>query len=416
MVKKFFDIIPPERIEKKEQELTPAKKEKPFVPKKKRRILLKGSIFLVLSLFLIVLLGFFLFPKSEIEIKPKKFTITLQDKVVVDLNAENYSFENKVMPGSISEDERILERDFASTGKAVAEKKATGTIVVYNEYSTSPRSLVPSRFVSADGKLFWSTKSITIPGYKKEGGKIIPGEREVEVEAAKPGEEYNIGPSTFALPALAGSALYTTIYARSFSSMTGGAIGEVSQITGQDLKNAQDVLVKEAKELSREALSARLPLGYILLDETISQQVLEASTSAKAKDLADSFKYKTTVESSAFSFKKEHLDSFINSLINFNIKEDEKFLEDSLNISYSSGPVDLDSGSLVLEIKVQVQVYKNIDIQELKKALLGKTTTEAEMLLRSLEEISEFTLKNRPFLRKKIPEDMERVEVRLRVD
>ncbi len=416
MTKKFFDIIPPEKVEKREQVLPSVKEEKTVLPKKKKRTFLKGSIFLIISLPLVVLFGFFLFPRTEIEIKPKNFTITLQDSVVVDLNVGNYSFEDKVIPGRISEDEKILEKDFSSTGKAVAEKKATGTIVVYNEYSVSSRSLVPSRFVSADGKLFWSTKSITIPGYKKEGGRIIPGEREVEVEAAEAGEEYNIGPSTFALPALAGSALYTSIYAKSFSPMAGGSIGEASQITKQDLDNAQDVLVKEAKELSREALSSTLPEGFILLEETISQQVLEETTLAEAGDLADSFKYKATVKSSAFSFKKDHLDSFIKRLVDLNIKEDEKFLEDSLEITYSSGFVDLGSGRFVLDIKVETEVYKDIDVQELKKALLGKTKTEAELLLGSLEEIAEFTLKNKPFLRKRIPEDIQRVDVSIKLD
>lgn len=413
MAKKFFDIIPPDSA--------PAKniiQEKPVLPgkKKKRRIFLKGLIVLFICLFLVLILGFFLFPKTEIEIKPKKFTITLQDKVTIDLNAENYSFEEKIMPGSLSEDERILEEDFASTGKTTTEKKATGKIVVYNEYSTFSRSLVPSRFVSADGKLFWSTESITIPGYKKEGGKIIPGEKEVKVEAAKAGEDYNIGPTTFALPALAGSALYTTIYAKSFSPMSGGAIGEISQVTEQDLKNAQDALVKKAKELSKEALSTRLPIGFILLDETISQEILETTTEAKAKDLAESFKYKTTVKSSAFSFRKEHLNDFIESLINLNIKENEKFLEESLNISYSLESIDLTSGKLVLEIKAEVQVYKDINVEELKKVLLGKTKTEAKMLLKSLDEISEFSIKNRPFLRKRIPEDTQKVEVNVNLD
>lgn len=420
MAKKFFDIIPPDKIEERQevQEIQ-EKRERPVLPekiKKGKKLFLKSSIFLVVSLILVLLFGFFFFPNAQIEIKPKKFTITIKDSVAINLLAENYSFEDKIIPGSISEDERTLERDFVATGKTIAEKKATGKIVVYNEYSASPRTLVSSRFVSADGKLFWSTETITIPGYKKEGSRIIPGEKEVTVQAAEAGEDYNIGSTTFALPALAGSALYTTIYAKSFSPMSGGEIGEVLQITKQDLENAEDFLVKEAKDLGKEALSARLPVGFILLDETISQEILNVQTSVEEKDLLDSFKYKAEIKSSGFSFKKEYLDDFIKSLIDLNLKEDEKFLENQLKTSYSLQRVDLEEGKLILEIVIEAQIYKDINIEELKRALLGKTKTEAEMLLRSLDSISEFNLKNKPFLKKRLPEDIDKIQVILSLD
>jgi hypothetical protein len=418
MAKKFFDIIPPDKIEEKEVKETKGKTvlSKPANKRKKRGLFWKGLVILVLCAVLIFLFGFFLFPKAEIKIKPKESAMSLKDAVTIDLSAKNYNFENKIIPGVIFEDERAMEKDFSATGKSTAEKKATGTIVVYNEYSTASRSLVPSRFVSADGKLFWSTQTITIPGYKKDGGKIIPGQKEVAVEAAKAGEEYNIGPTTFALPALAGSSLYTTIYAKSFSPMAGGAIGEVASVTEQDLQNAQDDLVKEAKDLSKEALSARLPVGSILLDETISQQISDENASAKAGDLVESFKYSLNVKSSAFSFKKEQLDDFVNSLINLNIKKGEKVKDGSLKISYSAQSVDLSSGKLVLQVSVQVQVYKDIDAGQIQKALAGKTKTEAELILKSLDDFSDFSIKNKPFLRRKLPEDPQKVEVSIVLD
>jgi hypothetical protein len=415
MPKKFFDIIPPEKIEKTEERAT-RKEKKPVLAKKKRRWFLKGSIVLVLGLILVLIFGFFLFPEAKIEIKPKKSSLTLSDSVTIDLSAESYSFEDKIIPGTIFDDERTLEKDFPSTGKTTAEKKATGTIVVYNEYSTSPRSLVPSRFVSADGKLFWSTESITIPGYTKEGGKIIPGQKEVRVEAAKAGEDYNIGPTTFALPALAGSGLYTTIYAKSSSPMTGGYIGEASSVSEQDLENAESELVKEAKDLSKEALSTRLPLGSILLDETISQQITDESPEAKAGDAVDSFKYKATVKSSAFSFKKEQLDDFINNMIKLKLGENEKVLDNSIKVTYSTKSTDLDSGKLVLEVNVQADAYEDINTEELKKALAGKTKTEAELLLQSLEGVSDFSIKNKPFLRKRLPLNEEELNISLNLD
>lgn len=401
MAKKFFDIIPPEKVEEQVIQKKPVLAK----PKKKRKWVLKSSVILVVCLILLLIFGFFFFPKTEIEIKPEKFTITLQDDLTVDFSTENSL-----------EDERFIEKDFPATGQTTAEKKATGTITVYNEYSTSPRTLIPSRFVSADGKLFWSTKTITIPGYKKEGTRIIPGQVEVAVEAAKPGKEYNIGPSTFALPALAGSALYTTIYAKSFSDMTGGSIGQASSVTEEDLENAKGSLIEETKHLSKEAMFARAPLGFILLDETISQEILEATSSAKEGDAVDSFKYKVSVKSTAFYFKKEILDNFINNLINSNLKEDEEFLEDNLEISYSSDAVNIEVGDFNLKVTVKANVYKKINVDDLKKALLGRTEGEARLILQSLDNISDFTLKNKPFLKRTLPKEPEKIEIVVSLD
>jgi len=410
MKKKFFDIIPPDKIEK---EFLKSEKK---VKSSKKSLFSKVLVFSTILLVLILVVGFFFFHKAEIKIKPKTFEIEIEEELTIDLNAQSFDFNAKIMPGRLFEDERTIEREFSATGKAVAEKKATGIITVYNEYSASFRTLIPSRFVSAEGKLFWSTERITIPGYKKQGNKIIPGEKEVMVEAAEPGEDYNIGPSTFALPALAGSSLYTTIYARSFSSMTGGAIGEVAMVQGQDLEKAEQDLAVLAKEESKNSLTEELPHGWVILDQTISQEITRTTSSAEAEDTVDSFISEAEIRSSGFAFKKENMDSFVSGLVGLNKEEKERILEQTLSVSYELKSVNLESGQLVLRVNIKVLAWQDINILDLKKVILGKQVKEAEIFLESLSEISEFEISNKPFLRKKMPEKLEKIKVDLVFD
>lgn len=397
MPEKIYDIIPP----KKESVI-----EKTLPLKKKRsRFFAKSLTFCLVFLVLLGIFGFFFFAKTEIRIWPKGKTLNLEEEIEINTEIESPDFEKAIFPGRFFENETTSSREFSSTGKFLKEEKARGVITVYNEYSTSSRALIPSRFVSADGRLFWSTKKITIPGARYEKGKLVPGEKEVEVVAAEPGPDYNIEPTTFALPALAGSPLYTTVYAKSFSPMTGGFIGEVAQVSQEDLDKAKDILIEEAKEKSRKFLPEILPPGFILIEETISQEVVEAQASQEAGVEAERFHYQVKVKSKGLGLRKLDIENFAKKIINQNIKEGQKLHEESLEIyCYPES------------LKIKAQAYFDINKEELKKALLGKNFSEAELFLENLQEVEKIEIKSRPFLRKKIPENPERVEVEIILD
>ena len=414
MGKKFFDIIPPKEIsfsksEKREEKIRPVRK--------KKRFFLKSLVFCFVLLVLIIISGFFLFSKVEVEIWPEIEILNLEENLIIDLNVEIPVFDEKTISGKVFSNEKSASQKFSASGKILKEEKATGVIRVYNAYSTSSRTLVPSRFVSADGKLFWSVKKIVIPGARYEKGKLVPGEIDVEVQAAEPGEDYNIGPSTFALPALAGSSLYTTIYGRSFSDMSGGFIGESSQITQEDIEKAEIVLTEELKRQSKEFFKTTVPRDFILLDETISQEIIEASSSLEADAEAESFVFQVKIKSEGIGFKRSDLENFAKSRINLNMPEGTILQEESLEINYSLLEQKIDEeGEIVLSLEIKAKVYSDIDLDKLKKALLGKSIKEARIFLENLPGVTKIELKSWSFLRNKISEDMEEIEVRLMLD
>lgn len=437
MPKKFFDIIPP-KIETVPRRRTVPGKEKlelkkgiepspQHIKEKNRfkRVFLKSLVFCLALLIPLVVAGFLFLSKVEIEIWPETDILSLKETVTIDLDTTERNFETKTIPGKIFTDVKFASQNFSASGKMLKEEKATGIIRVYNAYSASSRTLVPSRFVSSDGKLFWSIKKITIPGMRYEKGKLVPGEIDVEVMAAEPGEDYNIEPSTFALPALAGTALYTTIYGRSFSPMTGGFKGEISQITQEDLEEAEGILIEKLKRESKEFLKTALPTDFILLDETISQEIIEAESSAEALAEAESFDFQAKVKSEGLAFKKSDMEDFSKNCINLNISEDKKFQEESLEINYfpetlastgEAGGIDLESGKIILNLEIKVKIYSDIDLDGLKKALFGKSLNETKIFLENLPRVNKIEIKSWPFLKKKVPENIDKIEIMLNLD
>ncbi len=417
MSKKFFDIIPPKQKQDQGTEFLDERNSVPLEKIKKKRFFLKSLVFCSFFLILIVILGLFLFPKVEVRIWPETEVLILEESLVIDLNIEIPNFDEKNIPGKIFSNEKSISKEFFASGKTLKKEKATGIIRVYNAHSTSSRTLVPSRFVSAEGKLFWSLKKIVIPGARYEKGKLVPGEIDVEVQAAEPGEDYNIGPSTFALPALAGSSLYTTIYGRSFSDMSGGFIGEISQISQEDLEKAEAALIEELKKESIELFKITVSKDFILLNETISHEIIESSSSLEIGAETESFEFQIRIKSEGKGFKKSDLENFAKNCINLNMSEGKILQEESLEINHFLSEQKIDEeGKLVLNLEIKAKVYSNIDLDKLKKALLGKSIKEARIFLENLPEVVKVELKSWPFLKNKIPEDMEEVEVKLMLD
>jgi len=427
MPKKFFDIIPPKKIDFSTGKIKLKEETKPSRIHNSRetltlggrsfkRIFFKSFVFLLILLVLAGGFGFFFLSKAKIEIWPETDTKNLEETLTVDLEMKEPNFEARVIPGKTFSDQKSVSQGFSASGKVLKEEKATGIIRVYNEYSTSPRTIVSSRFVSADGKLFWSLKRITIPGARYEEGKLVPGEIDVEVQAAEAGEDYNIEPSTFALPALAGSPLYTTIYGRSFSPMTGGFKGEAPQVLQEDLEQAERILTEKAKKDSRDFLKGSLPSDFVLLDEAIFQEIVETNSSVEVGAEVGSFDFQVKVNSEALGFKRSDIENFAKNYINSDIPEGKKIQEESLEINYSPGSIDLESGKIVLNLEIKAKVYSDIDLTELKKALLGKSREEVKIFLENLAQITKIEIKSWPFLRKEIPEDVNKIEIMLKVD
>ncbi len=463
MPKKIFDILPPESkkplvskiasepstekrkppekktkeevlVSQKERKTSLAKKLKPPVKKELKGIFLKPfSVFkkitttrywfaklsfsaLILAFFLLT----FVFSQVEIVIWPESKIVNLKETVTIDPEIGQINLENKLVPGELWKKETVISQEFSATGKVLKKEKARGVIRVYNTYSNSPQILVANtRFVSNDGKLFRSTKRVVIPGGKEEGGEFVPGFLDVEVVAAEPGPEYNIGPSTFSIPGFAGTPKYTAFYGKSFEPMEGGFIGEVSQVTENDIKNAKDILIERAKKEGEESLKKEIESNrdYILLKDGIYQEVIEATPSVKVGQTVEKFEFRVKVESSTIVFKRSDLEKFAKEFIKRNTSpESKKFSPKILRISYYPESIEIKEKKIILNLEFFGKIYNDVEEISFKKALAGKSVKEAEMSLKESPHVAKAQLKLFPFWLRKIPESEKKIRINFVID
>jgi hypothetical protein len=84
----------------------------------------------------------------------------------------------------------------------VVESKASGKIVIYNNFDSEPQRLIKNtRFESAAGKIYRVNQSVVVPG--KNG--TTPGSIEVTVYADEVGSSYNAAPTDFTIPGFKGT-------------------------------------------------------------------------------------------------------------------------------------------------------------------------------------------------------------------
>ncbi len=436
MPQKVIDILPPNSVS--EEKIS----EKVSIPKSERKTFgfLRGKkeekikkekeikkrkpfpkTFLISFLVIIVgglaIFSYFFSFGAKIIIWPKQDSLNPQIEVTVNKETKDINIFAKTIPGYLFQEEKSISQEFSATGKTVRETKAEGTIKVYNNYSTTSQVIIANtRFISADGKIFRSLERVVIPGGTYEKGKLQPASIDVKVRADKAGEEYNIGSSTFSIPGFAGTPKYTGFYGKSSESMKGGFKGEASQVTEQDINNAKNTLTQKLFEETRKNLKEKISPEFVFSEDLIQDKVLETGCPSVGA-FQNTFVCQIKGNSGAILFKKADLENFGKETILFQKSPEKKLNEKSLNITYTSlEKKDLDLGKYTLNLNISAKVFNEINEQELKGNITGKTSAQVSEFLSTQSQIERTEIKLLPFWAKSTPADKDKIRIELKID
>ena len=155
----------------------------------------------IIVLLVILALAFsFLFSGATVTVTPK------QQDVFID---GVFSTGDDLLKFNVMKVEETLSDTVKATEKEYVEERASGTIVVYNNYNSAQHNWIKNtRFETPEGLIFKVRKSMTIPGRETVDGKVVPGSVEITVTADEPGVEYNIGLTDFVIPVFKGKMQY----------------------------------------------------------------------------------------------------------------------------------------------------------------------------------------------------------------
>jgi hypothetical protein len=356
-------------------------------------------------------------PKATVHVKLKTLTQNADFEFEGSLKTTDPSVESKAIPVRLIEEDQEITRSFDTTGKAsLADQKARGSVIVYNEYNVEKQLLVAStRLLSQDGKVFRLLSGVTVPGMTTINGKVEPGVIEASIVADQPGQEYNIAPTSFSIPGFEGSPKYAKFHAKSSSTMSGGGTSgsDVAAVSDQDIAKAKKTLELEIRYAAAEFVNKHLESGEQFLADAIDVAVISSSASPQSGAVTDTFEYHVKMHIRAFVFSEEDLKKMAGTLLEQQQSSKASGLSlRTVDVQYGEPTADFTFGTLRINAHAVAHFESGIDENRLKSELLGQNESDIATLLQKYTQIDTISLELWPeFLANRIPTRADRVNI-----
>jgi hypothetical protein len=385
--------------------------EKPKIHHKRKAKSLKIFKFL---LWILVILGLafgfykisYLLASSEISLKFKKTPWEFNKVVNADKNVNSLN-SSGVLPAEIFKNQSNLTQLFKANGKKYVEEKAKGIITIYNAYSSEEQVLVATtRFQAPNRLIYRLTERVVVPGAQIKEGKIIPSSITAEVVADKPGAEYNTGPvAKLTIPGFAGSPKFEKFYGELKEGAKGGFIGEKNVPTNNDIENAKEK-VKSILEtnLKNSILSGKKYDFKIIGEPLIEFKRLSANTST---DENGNFAVFGDANITALGIREKDVLALLNQSL-----EDKNKVIKNLEIKYLNPKINFDNGTASFNLVASGYLVYNLNSEELKDLIKGKSIYEAQNIIKSLPELESAKILIKPRWIKYLPKNSQKISIK----
>lgn len=374
------------------------------------------ALFIVLCVLVFAGVGAYLFfPSAKIIIKSdiNKKKIDTEIVATIDSASNDKSIPLKVIE---SEDQIAFSYDIKGAS-ATAGKKAKGTVVVYNGYSSEPQTLIATtRLEAENGKIFRLVKNVVVPGSTTVGGQTKPGAIQAEIVADQAGSDYNMDSVKFTIPGFAGGPKFDKFYATSDSAITGGSSeGQVEtslgKVTQADFDAAKQKAEAAFKEKIMQSAKDKLSDGEILLEQAQKISISKSSSSAKVGTATDSIEWTVGGSIKSLVFNENDVKKVVLDSITENNDKTGKIKNEISKIDYGSVEPDFDKPSLKIRVYCEVNSVPVLDTEQIKKELLGKNDSQLADILRKYTTIKSANVEFSPSFITKIPSYSSRVTI-----
>lgn len=360
-----------------------------------------------IGLIIGIMLYTFVFDSATVTVTPKYQDLEgLNETIRIHDTRVGAASEGSVAYSTITETQSKSKTLIPSETKKV-ESKATGVIVIYNNFDTEPQKLIKNtRFEGSNGKIYRINQSITIPG--KKGA--TPGSIEVTVYADSVGPSYNLAMSDFSIPGFKGTPRYDGFYGRSKGAITGGSEGTATAVSIQDVSAAKDELALELAKTVKAKLSEEKREGYTgaydLIDIAYSDnesELLQGITKTYQVTAVGTLKFIDNA-TLATALASSQVRDFKDDIVRLDYQDTVTFTSKGTSIGTST-----DSSTLI--VQGSPRIVWETDIDGLKRILIGKGRDEFKTVMKSVNSIKGAEIKFSPLWLSRFPTDTNKINV-----
>lgn len=364
-----------------------------------RRSFPVGTALIALGVVALSAAALFLFSGAEVTVTATENRTTVSGEFIATGSTGELPFEIVTV-------EKVGMVTAPSEGTETVNQSAQGTIAIENRQDVPQQLIKNTRFETPDGLIFRIRDSVTVPA----AANGAPGRAEATVYADATGESYNIQPTTFTLPGLTGTALFSLVTAKSSEAMKGGFSGPrptVRQAT-RDTK-AAELRTNLSTDIEKE-LAAAIPQGYVLIPGG-QRVVYEAQPDMPAA--GNNVEISEKAIASAVVFPSDALAKAIAYQVVGIYGGQSVTLTDTTGLTLT--PVgDLPAAGateLAFSLSGSTTILWQVDTAKIASAVAGKGRSGAETALAGFPEVERAALVLRPFWKMSFPDDPAKIKV-----
>jgi len=384
----------------------------------------KGIFFKLLVAVVMVVLAMYAadskFAQALIKIWPATSDLHQEFKINVDPSISAIDKDKNIIPGFEISVEDTIKNEFPVTGQKNIQGKAQGMVKIFNNYTAQQRLVKNTRLQAPLEKLQPALAKDETPWFRTTEDIILAPKSSatVKVVADAVGEKYNIEPSVFSIPGLAGTPQYTFIYGQSFEKFQGGSQNSAPEVKKEDIENAKTALADFAKNEIKKALEAKVKQqGLEIVSDSIEKfEFGSPEILAKAGDSVSKIGGKITAKATVLAYKKSDIDNLSKILIVNKISAGDLPNEESFNARSSYSGIDPASSRPSLMVAAGITIYSKMDEIELKKGLSEKGRQEAQLFLMNYPGIKEVKIQLSPPWRLNVPRPLDRIQIQILLD
>jgi hypothetical protein len=357
-----------------------------------------------------------IFSSATVVVSPKIEKVTFADEVYMAKLASKT--EDNLIFETINTT-KIQSETIEAGEEQEVNQKASGKIIVYNNFNTSDQRLINNtRFESTDGRIYRINSSVVVPGIKKVAGKSVPGSIEVTVYADQAGESYNLKladlKGDFKIPGFKGDPRYDGFSARLKEDIKGGFIGKQRVVSAELRASTLNSLKEKLREQLLKEIYMIKPEKYLLFTDHYSFHYSELPDTS-----LDNNKVKIEMEGTTYAlvFDSQKIAKFISQKKGLNLEglKTEFIPSEDFTVTIMS----LEDISLMTEQSISLKFNGEgtikwlYDLVELKKDLAGKKEADLKsVMLNYSNSIANIDVIFRPVWTRYIPDNSEKIKVR----
>lgn len=342
-------------------------------PRGNKGLILLLSILGLGVLALILLWWFAQSARVTVYVTPRRAEENIQ--VTLDTGGQ-FDQESSIIPARVLTGTSSGEKTKSTTGTKLIGDKATGAVDIANGNSAAINLSAGTILTSSSGFRFVTDKEASISGQLLPGS---PGIATVEVTAYDIGSTYNLAKGeVFSV----GNYSKALVAATSTGDFTGGSSQQISAVSEEDRANLEEELKTELSQNVKSDLSAKVSKDELFIGDLAAFDIVSENFDRAVGEQAENLKLSLELSATGLAANRSNLLDYAKNVLGDKAPGGYTLSNDQIDFKFTF--VSADEGKYTYDVAVGGNFLPDIDKENLKKTILGKTTTVATDYLNSV--------------------------------